>query len=135
MKLIEWKDKYLVNIDVLDEQHKKLVEIINFLYISMHDGEGHVTLGEILTDLVSYATNHFSTEEKLLDDFSYPEAGIHKEQHRNFIQKITDFKEAFDLGKVGITIDVFNFLKQWLTRHIAKSDKKFGPYLNEKGVT
>ena len=135
MDLIKWKDKYLVNVKVLDEQHKRLVEIINLLYTSMRVGKGNQALGGILNDLISYATNHFSTEEKLLDDFNYPDFEIHKEEHLNFIQKITDFKEAFDLGKAGLSVDVLEFLRNWLSKHIVKSDKKFGPYLNDKGIT
>jgi len=135
MKLIEWKDNYSVNIKLIDEQHKKLIEIINLLYNSMKQGEANRALGEILNDLISYATAHFSTEEKLLDDFDYPEVEFHKEEHQNFIQKITDFKEAFDSGKMGISVDLLEFLKSWLSKHIIKSDKKFGPYLNAKGIT
>ncbi len=135
MNLIEWSDKYLVNIKMLDEQHQKLVEIINLLYSSMREGKGNFALGGILNDLISYSSNHFSTEEKLLDDFNYPEFEFHKEEHRYFIQKITDFKEAFDIGKQGLSVEVLDFLKSWLSKHIVKSDKKFAPYLHEKGIT
>ncbi len=101
----------------------------------MREGKGNQALGGILNDLISYATIHFSTEEKLMDDFNYPDFEFHVEEHKNFTQKITDFKEAFDLGKIGISVDVLDFLKDWLSKHILKSDKKFGPFLNDKGIT
>lgn len=134
MKLIEWKDKYKIDIKILDEQHQQLIEIINSLYSSVNEGKGSLALGGILNDLISYATNHFITEEKLLDDFNYPGFEFHKEEHRYFIQKVTDFKEAFDVGKQGLSVEVLNFLKEWLSSHIVKSDKKFAPFLHEKGI-
>lgn len=44
------------------------------------------------------------------------------------------FKKELLNGKNTLPMEVFNFLKDWLTEHILISDKKYSKYLNSKGV-
>lgn len=134
MELIEWNEKYSLNIKVLDEQHRILIDMVNELYIAINEGKGNLVLGDMLSRLISYSIEHFTTEEKYFEQYSYPEANFHKEEHLNFIQKVTDFRDSFDEGKMGLSIDVLNFLKTWVKTHIFGSDRKFGPFFNERGL-
>ena len=60
MDFVVWNEKYSVKISTIDEQHKKLVAIINELYNSMKNGKSKEQLGKTLTDLVEYTKYHFS---------------------------------------------------------------------------
>lgn len=134
MALIEWNDTFSVNLDEIDKQHQKLIRMINDLNDAMKRGQGKESLTVIINDLFVYAGSHFATEEKYFDKYAYPETRRHKAEHSDFVTKVTDFKKGFDSGQVALSIEVMTFLKDWLKAHILGSDKKYGPYLNAKGL-
>lgn len=134
MALISWTDRLLTNVKACDDQHKRLVSLVNDLHDAMTAGKGKDVLGKILGELVSYTDYHFKTEEQLFDRYSYPDAPKHKKEHQELTRKAKELKTRFEKGEVTISIEVMNFLSNWLKDHIMGSDKKYGPFLNDKGV-
>lgn len=134
MAFMQWKDSYSVNIREIDEQHKKLVGLINDLFDAMTQGHGKEVLGKVIQGLVDYTVFHFGTEERLFQAHGYPETAQHKAEHERFTQKVLEFKKGFDAGTALLTKDILKFLSDWLNGHILVVDKKYGPYLNSKGV-
>jgi hemerythrin len=135
MSLIQWAPKFSVNIKEIDQQHQKLMALVNELYDSMTAGHGKEALGKVLGELITYTVYHFATEEKLFQTHAYPETAAHKAEHDKLTQTAKDLKEKFDSGKGQITVEVMNFLKNWLNNHILGTDKKYSAYLNGKGVS
>jgi hemerythrin len=131
---LEWNNNYSVNIGEIDNQHKKLIGMINALMVAMSDGKSNDILGNLISDLAEYARTHFGTEEKYFDQFGYPETVSHKEEHSEFIKKVAEFKAGFDAGKLGLSIDVLVFLSDWLENHLNRVDKKYVPFFTEKGL-
>jgi hemerythrin len=134
MALIQWTDALSVKIGTIDEQHKKLILLINELDVAMRAGKGKDILGKILNELVAYVGTHFGTEEKLFAQHAYPDTAVHKMEHGDFVRKVGEFKKGFESGKLGLTIELMNFLSDWLRKHIMGTDQKYGPFLVEKGV-
>ncbi len=122
MALVNWKEVYSVNIAEVDTQHKKLVELINNLHDAMITGRGREVMSKTLSDLVDYTVNHFATEEKYFDQYGYPEAEMHKQQHKDLVDQVGDLQKKFESGEKVLTIDVMNFLRDWLHDHIVGSD-------------
>ncbi len=69
-----------------------------------------------------------------MNTHGYPEFAEHKAKHEAMTQKVLALQKEFQLGKVTITLDTMNFLQDWLTKHILRTDHKYGPYLKSKGV-
>ena len=134
MSLIQWNDSFSVNVVEIDQQHQKLVAMINDLNDAMRQGKGKDVLGKIVNGLIVYAESHFKTEEKYFDQFGYPETDSHKKEHSDFVVKVSEFKSGFEKGKIGLSIEVMNFLSDWLQNHIKRVDNKYGPFFNEKGL-
>jgi hemerythrin len=135
MPIINWNDKMSVNIGEIDKQHQCLIELVNNLHDSMKAGKGNAVMGPILTDLLNYTQFHFATEEKYFQQYSYPEYLLHKMQHDELTKKTKELNASFQAGKMTISIEVMNFLKDWLSNHILGSDKKYSPYLCSKGLS
>ena len=129
MSKINWEDSFSVNNAEIDEQHKKLVSLINQLHEAMSQGKSRDSLSGIFNELVSYTKYHFKSEENYLLNNNYPEYTIHRHEHQKLTSQVLKFKQDFDSGKVAISIDLLNFLKDWLKKHILESDKKYVPYL------
>lgn len=134
MAFFIWDNSYSVGVSELDNQHKGLVNILNELFEAMQENRSKEVLGGIISRLVTYTKTHFSTEERYMQTYSYPELAAQKREHALLTDQVIKFKNDFDSGKVALTVQLTSFLKNWLVQHIQGSDKKYGPFLNAKGV-
>ncbi len=134
MALVTWHSNYTVNVKEIDKQHQQLISIMNELHDGMKAGKGKEVLSRVLDELIKYTAFHFKYEEMLFDKFSYPDTAVHKRQHADLVQQVLEYKENFDSGKKILTIEVMDFLKEWLTNHIVGADKNYSSFLNGKGV-
>ncbi len=89
----------------------------------------------ILNGLADYVSIHFSAEENLMKTHGFPEYLQQKAKHADLTRQVMDFRSQFHSGKAVLTIEVMNFLKDWLMLHIKGMDKKYGPFLNSKGIS
>ena len=116
MPLIEWTNELSVGINSIDEQHKKLVNMINALNDAMQTGGSNELLGKIFTGLAAYTQKHFAYEENMFAEFGYSDAEEHKRQHNELIAQVVELKERFMENPQGtISNDLMQFLKRWLT--------------------
>ena len=134
MALINWSDSLSVNVNEIDLQHRKLIDMINELNEAMKIGKGKDSLGKIINGLISYTATHFKTEEQFFDKFGYPDTVNHKKEHVAFVKKVTDFKIGFEKNNLPLTVEVMNFLSDWLKNHIKGTDKKYSAFFNQKGL-
>jgi len=132
-----WNQKYSVNIREIDTQHQKFVEILNRFNKALESGQGRDIVDSTIEELWDYAGYHFRTEEELLARYGYPKYEEHKQEHEYFREKIGKYlPRAQDLkgNRLALTVEVSNFMINWLTNHIMKTDKRYSAYLNGKGV-
>lgn len=132
--LFQWSQKYSVNVREIDQQHIRLFELINDLHEGMKTGKSRDVMGGILQGLVDYTNYHFSTEERYMSLHGYPGYPQHRSEHKKFVAKVLDFQKSFNAGSLLLSLDVMNFLKNWLSTHILVNDKRYGPFFNEKGL-
>jgi hemerythrin len=130
-----WNSSLSVKVKQFDDQHMKLVEMVNELHDAMKEGKGTAILGKILNGLISYTGTHFANEEKMMVQHSYPEAVAHKAEHEKLVKQVLELQANFKAGKAILTLDVMMFLKDWLVKHIQGDDRKYGTFLNSKGVS
>jgi hemerythrin-like metal-binding protein len=124
-EFIKWNDGYSVGHLLLDNQHKTLINLINELYHSMKNGKGKQALSKTLDDLVQYTIDHFSKEEQMMVKYSYPEFKKHKAEHEELAKTAINLQANFKNGTTPLTMDVLDFLKNWLYNHIEKTDKRY----------
>ncbi len=135
MPLMTWTEKLSVGVGVLDEDHKKLVGMLNELYDAMQAGQGRDSLGRILNGLVQYTTFHFAREEKFFAQTGYAAAALHKQEHDALTRQVLDVQQKYAAGVTStLSLDVMQFLRNWLVNHIQGSDQKYRPHLNAKGI-
>ena len=88
-----------------------------------------------LSKLIEYTVSHFATEEALFDKHNYPEKDAHKEIHKKLVAQVVEFQKQFESGEKDISLELMEFLKDWLIKHIKGTDKKYSSYLQSKGVS
>lgn len=135
MPLMEWTDKLSVGVAQFDAEHKKLVGMVNELFDAVQSGHGKEALGKILDGLIAYTKTHFANEERLLQQHGYGDLAAHKREHEALAQQVVDVQRKYHAGATAtLSMEVMNFLKNWLVKHIQGSDRKYGVYLNAKGL-
>ncbi|MFP4025395.1 MAG: bacteriohemerythrin [Thiohalospira sp.] len=131
MKLIEWTEKYALGIKEIDNQHKGLVILINELFELMSKGKAKNHLEDIFNHLTDYTKQHFFAEEKMMIKYAYAEFDEHKQEHQKFVEKLDALKADYEKGKVTISLEILNFLKNWLLNHIQITDQKYIPHIKK----
>jgi hemerythrin len=128
MPVITWSDKYSVQVPAMDEQHKRLINLINQLYDAMKAGEAQTVIKPILDSLASYTVTHFKAEEKALEQVKYPMLHEQKTEHELFVTKLNDMKKKAAVNHASLTFELVGFLKDWLINHIQGKDQKYSSY-------
>ncbi len=134
MLLIEWDKKLETGIATIDAQHRRLVDLINELNDAMRKGKGKDVVAHVLDELKKYTSYHFGTEERAFEEYDYPKAWAHGQQHAELVAKLDDLIAKQAKGQFMISIDVLDFLKSWLSSHIMKEDMEYAPFLRGKEI-
>lgn len=134
MPLLTWNDNYSVKIIHLDDQHLKLVSMINELHEAIVQGESKDVLDRVLQYLRRYVVSHFSEEEYYMQKFNYTEYEYHKSKHDGFISKVDAFLQEYETGSQELSVKVTQFLVQWLHEHITIEDQKYSACFIENGL-
>jgi len=134
MALLSWNSKYSVGVKTMDGQHTILFGLLNDLHAAMLKGQAQSLTGPLLRRLVEYTHTHFAAEEKMLADTRYPGLAAHKIKHSKLIEKVEGYLVRFEAGEITLNLNLMNFLRDWLTEHIQKTDHEYGSWLNEHGV-
>lgn len=128
--MYEMKEEYKIGVELIDEQHKKLFELADKAYMLLKDDfslDKYDKIVHIIEELKEYTIFHFKSEEEYMQSINYKRLFSQKIEHAEFIKKI----EGIDLRHIDENQDeglvkILNFLNDWLTEHILKTDKLIG---------
>jgi hemerythrin len=128
---VAWDDSYLLGIPIIDEQHKKLIEMTNKLYVGCLAGDdtARTYFMNTVHEAVDYVRYHFTAEEEILKRIGYPGFTAHKKEHEEFVKKIIEEVRLFSGGKRFVPNEFVRYLKDWVLAHIAVSDKQYAAYI------
>ncbi|MBI5447089.1 MAG: hemerythrin family protein [Deltaproteobacteria bacterium] len=134
-EFVSWRPEYELGHEIIDGHHKTLVELINKLYVALtefgHDRERAFT--EAVRGAAKYAQMHFSTEEKLMVEASYPGYAGQKKQHAHFIHQLLEHAQNHKESAARFAPNHFvRFLRDWLLAHIALEDRQLADFLRSR---
>lgn len=135
MAFMEWSEALSTGVKDIDAEHCELVIMLNDLHAAMTTGKGKDALKNVLDRLINYTVSHFTHEEELMRKYAYPDSWKHTNEHRELTKQVQAVQAKFVAGQtIGLSIEVMEFLRGWLTNHIQEVDARFGAFLNTKGV-
>jgi hemerythrin len=132
--LIPWGPTLRLGFADIDNQHRRLVDLINTLDDAMRTGHGQAVVGSVLDDLIHYAIHHFGFEEELMDTYQISSADSHKTEHHKIVAEVSEFRTKSHTGDLELA-DLMALLRMWLTDHILKTDRALVTELHAKGAT
>lgn len=131
--IFQWREEYRTNVAKMDEEHRALFKKADMFYKKLSTGE-NIAVNDILNFLVGFSEAHFKEEEQLMKDYAYPDLENHRAKHERFLQQVGEIRKSRRHGKIQSGIDCTTFLRDWIIQHILTEDKKYGPFLNQKGI-
>lgn len=122
MDLIRWDEQYRVGVEMVDEQHRQLFEVIN-KFVGNFGKNDRSEIEATLAAMVEYTDYHFQAEEQLFRN--HPDFAHHQREHAIFLRKVVEFQKNLAAGKEELSLAMVQFLLSWLKNHILTTDIKF----------
>lgn len=134
IKKIEWNDSYLLGIQEIDLQHKKLIHIANELYdiATSADENYRVLMPKIIKKLSDYTEYHFTAEENFMKRYGYSGWETHKAAHDGFVNEIHGQIIKLSSGTKKDFLEFYHYIANWILVHIAKADRVWAAYVKTK---
>lgn len=130
MEHVAWDSTMSVGVDVLDDDHQRLLEMFNSLLNTGVTTKDRDDLEGLLNNLIDYTNVHFQREEALMERQGYPDLAAHKAAHRYFVDEIRKiYQESDEDNAMMLRIDLILLLKDWFIEHIQSVDKRYQPYM------
>jgi len=135
--LFQWDpNRYSVFVPSMDSEHQEIIRLMNLLFEKSNAKKPKAEILDAMNALAKYTVKHFRDEEKYFMSLpNYPGAVTHKKIHEDLRKRVTDFVTKYQ-NQPGSEVDpeFFNFLKVWLSAHIAGIDKKYGEVSQKKSA-
>lgn len=130
MTLLRWRDSLALNVPAIDNDHKRLFELLNRLrFIGLAGDDSHA-VADALSELLLYTQTHFRREEKLMELGGYPGLEGHRRVHRRFTEQVADLAARYRAKPSTFRVlDVYQTLADWLVDHVLGTDMQIKPYV------
>jgi len=133
IQYLKWNEKYTLGIVVFDEQHKKIMELLNRLLDSVKQDGKTEKCRTIISELISYSAFHFGAEEDAMKKHNYPDYKKHFEEHSIIKLKLAELHSKCVEGNMPHTVEILKFITHWIDNHLKNDDISYGPFLIKKG--
>ncbi len=135
MEYIKWTDKLSVGVELFDNEHKRLFELVNNLNQLIVVADKGAALEKALTGLIDYTKYHFKSEEQIMKKYEYPGYENQKAEHEILTAKVEDFQLRLAGGKVNFSLELIKFLQDWLVNHIQGTDMEYKSFFAGKTIS
>lgn len=128
-----------VGVERFNQAHRKMLgyvlsfhQLVEELTGRKPDGQDWRMIDGLLGDLSDYTRTHFTEEEKMMAQGSYPGLDAHRLEHQRFIDKLSGFREECLARKeISFSVELKFFLLDWLFSHINRTDMKYKGFFTE----
>jgi hemerythrin len=132
--LMSWSNKFSVGVKTLDDQHRNIIESLNELHAAAMKGQMKEVAGSLLAKLISYAREHFSAEERLMESAKFPGLAEHRAKHQELAGKAGVFISRHEKGDATVYIELLHFVRDWQTKHMQNEDQEYARWFSAHGV-
>lgn len=132
MSFYEWTESMSVGVDLIDSDHKALIDLINLLHESISGERSTQSLQDVFDRLIAYTEIHFAREEKVMQACGFPGLTPHQDEHAEFTERVYEIRTKLQAGDDSpISDELLVYLKRWLNAHILIQDMAYKPYASD----
>ncbi len=131
--LMEWDQKFSVDIEEIDVYQQKMFELFNQL-IELKENKNDVKeCINLISEINDASKLYFSAEERMLRKNKYPDFSSHAKVHREFTKRSINLRREIAEDIENLTFEVIVELRQWLIDHIMTLDSLYIPFIRITG--
>lgn len=131
---VAWNTRYNTGIQIVDEQHQELFQIVDRLRRMVQDGADRAGIEALLEVLVACTERHFATEEAFMAKVGYPDLGSHLDEHASMLSSLQELLAKFQESHQAMALMVPTFMEGWLKHHISDGDFGFVTFLKARNL-
>ncbi len=131
---IQWSDDLKLGILEMDEQHRRLIDLLNEFYDAVEHGSGEEGMDRLLQGLEQYTIFHFCAEEHLLAEINYPDLENHRKIHQIMVDQVKSARARYQEGDRKAIRELSAMALGWLYSHILKTDRKYSNYCKDHNI-
>ena len=121
-----------VGIPAVDEDHQRFIVLINELNRAMTERMSVAEIKHRLQLIIDDTERHFAQEEKLFNEWKYPDTGTHENIHKQVLNTLKSINKNFKpYGNDSEWMDAGIQVKKILVDHILKEDMKYAEYYHQ----
>lgn len=132
MSIIKWRDSYNTGVAQFDQEHHKIIELIDVMYVALRDSLDEEMIKKVCQEAMTYTEVHCTNEEQALVSINYPGLEEQKTAHLRMKEEVKKFQALIATNYREGATGLYKFLRDWLINHILACDKKYGPYLQDE---
>lgn len=133
MALLTFDQTYSAGFQFVDDQHAGLFDALNELRAAVLTRQPRAVTGRLLQDLLAYTRSYFAAEEAMLANAKDPGLEEHQAEHKQLTAQVAEYVEGYKRGDAALSVQVINFLRDWLTSHILRKDRDYSVWLSRDG--
>ena len=124
MDLLQWKPEYSVGVESVDDEHRKMIELINELGAEIGDHADTERVEVFLGEIYAAIASHFALEERFMRNANYPEYEAHKQDHEALLDELVDIMDNFVADPVTGARTLASKLSDWFAVHFSSFDAR-----------
>ena len=129
MAHFSWTDELATGNTFIDNDHRKLITMVNALFDAMAKGQANEIMSKVLNNLIIYTREHFAREEAEMERTHFAGTVAHKYEHSQLLAQVLELKTKLDTGGKVNAVAISGFLSDWLRSHILTVDMKLASAL------
>ncbi|MBI5149798.1 MAG: hemerythrin family protein [Candidatus Omnitrophica bacterium] len=134
--MLTWNDAFATGVADIDEQHKRLFEVINDFGAAIERGEGDLKLEKTMKFLGHYIKIHFNFEEICMAKHRCPIASQNKKAHTSFMEMYKKYEGrlGYEGCSEGLLRELHKMCEDWLVNHICRIDTHLKGCVSKTGT-
>ncbi len=134
MTILTWNHATSVGVRAMDDQHAILMDTMNDLRRVLMEGGNRQQVSSELNRLVLFTEMHFPSEERLLEQHSFPEIAQHRLAHQRLLEQVHETTHRAQHSEDIEMRSLLALLHDWYSSHIEDLDVHYGQWFNERGI-
>ncbi len=135
MPLIEWQDRFRIGIASVDYEHEEMIALLNELHAGLTEGASRNEMMGFLGEIHARIAAHFALEEKVMKERGYDQFIVHKTDHEDLLDQISDILDDYALGDAGSSVEEFGKrMEAWFGDHFRTHDARLHQKMADLGV-
>jgi methyl-accepting chemotaxis protein len=131
--LMVWNREIETGVPQIDDDHRRLVELMNRTHAQMAQGQVPVDAAAVLNAFAELMESHFVREEELMNASTFPHAAAHQRMHRAMLDQLADLRRMVDRKDAAAAREIVKHLAAYLRNHMSEADLAMAAHVNRRG--